>query len=216
MPLRQVPSRVFPVARVVALLATALASCAYVRGAATTERLPDGKVHLKCKTSLAQCLSYAEEACNGARYKVLGAVDQHDYLGSKSTVGEQEFRASEAIVECGRRGRSLFSDDDTKLPPLAGDCSARPAHEPKEDRKAAKEAPPPPPVCVPGATQECVGPGACRGAQACLPNHSGYTACDCGTTPSSVPPTATGDADAGTPPSAAPRPVSGAPGPAPR
>src|SRR5689334_3632606 len=125
MPLRQLPSRVFAVAAVVALLATA--SCAYIKGTtATTERLPDGNVHLKCKTSLAQCLSSAEEACNGTRYKVLAAVDQHDYIGARSTVGEQEYRASEAIIQCGRRGRSLFGDGDTKLPPLAGDCSAKP------------------------------------------------------------------------------------------
>ena len=35
-------------------------------------------------------------------------------------------------------------------------------------------------VCIPGATQECLGPAACRGAQACLVDGSGYGACDCG------------------------------------
>lgn len=35
-------------------------------------------------------------------------------------------------------------------------------------------------VCVPGATQECLGPGACRGAQACLTDGRGYGSCDCG------------------------------------
>jgi hypothetical protein len=36
-------------------------------------------------------------------------------------------------------------------------------------------------VCVPGATLECLGPAACRGAQACLTSGRGYGACDCGT-----------------------------------
>jgi hypothetical protein len=34
--------------------------------------------------------------------------------------------------------------------------------------------------CVPNATQLCYGPGACQGAQACLPDGTGFTACDCG------------------------------------
>jgi hypothetical protein len=34
--------------------------------------------------------------------------------------------------------------------------------------------------CVPNATQLCYGPGACQGAQACLADGTGYTACDCG------------------------------------
>lgn len=36
-------------------------------------------------------------------------------------------------------------------------------------------------ACVPGATQECVGPGACKGAQACMSDGSGWGACACGT-----------------------------------
>jgi hypothetical protein len=33
---------------------------------------------------------------------------------------------------------------------------------------------------VPNATQECTGPGACKGGQSCLPDGSGFTECDCG------------------------------------
>jgi hypothetical protein len=36
-------------------------------------------------------------------------------------------------------------------------------------------------ACVPGVTQTCAGPGACRGAQSCLADGSGFGACDCGT-----------------------------------
>jgi hypothetical protein len=34
-------------------------------------------------------------------------------------------------------------------------------------------------VCIPGATQACLGPGACPGAQACRDDASGYLPCDC-------------------------------------
>ncbi|HEY8945892.1 MAG TPA: hypothetical protein VIM73_16600 [Polyangiaceae bacterium] len=34
--------------------------------------------------------------------------------------------------------------------------------------------------CVPGATQLCHGPGACEGAQVCLPDGAAYSECDCG------------------------------------
>jgi|HubBroStandDraft_1064217.scaffolds.fasta_scaffold02840_6 hypothetical protein len=36
-------------------------------------------------------------------------------------------------------------------------------------------------ACLPGVTQMCLGPGACRGAQSCLTDGSGFGACDCGT-----------------------------------
>jgi hypothetical protein len=38
-----------------------------------------------------------------------------------------------------------------------------------------------PRVCIPGATQACLGPGACQGAQACRNDATGFEPCDCGT-----------------------------------
>lgn len=51
---------------------------------------------------------------------------------------------------------------------------------------AAASAPPPPAqppaqACTPNETKLCYGPGACKGAQSCLPDGSGYGPCDCGT-----------------------------------
>ena len=153
-----------------------IAGCAFLTTPAKVDRLPDGTLRLQCETSLPECLVRAEEACNGTRYKVLAAVDRHDYRGSPSTLSESESRAAEAIVRCGHRGRSLGSDEETKLPPLAGTCAEAPA-------KVATPAP----VCVPGTTQECLGPGACRGAQACLADRNGYSNCDCGSAPVPAP-----------------------------
>lgn len=53
----------------------------------------------------------------------------------------------------------------------------------REDESAPEPAPPvlpPGMLCIPGATQLCLGAGACRGAQACLPDGRGYGPCDCG------------------------------------
>jgi len=35
-------------------------------------------------------------------------------------------------------------------------------------------------LCNPGDTRECVGPGSCRGAQACAPDGMSWSECDCG------------------------------------
>jgi hypothetical protein len=37
-----------------------------------------------------------------------------------------------------------------------------------------------PPLCVPGETRLCEGPGGCEGAQYCLPDGAALSACDCG------------------------------------
>jgi hypothetical protein len=38
------------------------------------------------------------------------------------------------------------------------------------------------PICRPGETQKCVGPGACAGGQACKDDGSGFGPCDCADT----------------------------------
>ena len=156
----------------VALIITS--GCAHLTPSATVDRRADGTLRVLCETSLPECLVRAEDACHGTRYKVLAAVDRHDYRGSPSTMSESESRAAEAIIRCGHRGMSLTSDEESKLPPLAGPCTEVPA--------PAKPAEPPA-VCVPGTTQECMGPGACRGAQSCLADRTGFSNCDCGSAP---------------------------------
>jgi len=46
---------------------------------------------------------------------------------------------------------------------------------------ASARLPLPDQLCIPGVTQLCLGPAACRGAQACLADGRGYGPCDCGT-----------------------------------
>jgi hypothetical protein len=60
------------------------------------------------------------------------------------------------------------------------DLSGKPPEPPPAEPDAGVEDAAPPQVCVPNATQECVGPGACKGGQSCLPDGTGFTECDCG------------------------------------
>jgi hypothetical protein len=145
-----------------ALIVT-LAGCSAL-STGSAERQADGTVLLRCRTSLPRCLERAEDACHGARYDVVRATDNRDYSGPQSS--ESEERSSEAVVRCGLRGRLLFGA------PASKDVTPGPDVGPPPSAAVAR-------TCVPGSTQTCVGPGACRGGQACLADGSGFGACAC-------------------------------------
>jgi hypothetical protein len=142
----------------------------------TVERHPDGSYKLTCRTALPQCLEKAEQVCKGTRYVVTRAADHHDYLGGVDSVGETEVRKSEALFVCGTRGKSLWGKDADPMaaPSASGDAASGAGVAAAPPGAAAARA------CVPGATQQCTGPAACRGGQACLPDGTGFSACDCG------------------------------------
>jgi hypothetical protein len=164
--------------KLLATLALFVAGCATF-ATASTHRLPDGAYELVCTTSLPRCLDHADDVCQGAGYDVVRAKDQRDYRGPGG-IGEAETRTSSAVVRCGSRGGA----------PLLGGSKPTPAESaPPPTPPAPSPAPRPAAVCVPGATQECVGAGACRGGQSCLPDGSGYSACVCAP-PAEAPPAA--------------------------
>jgi hypothetical protein len=148
--------------------------CAKMLSDLNVEHQADGTYRLKCRKSLPLCLINAEETCQGNRYVVLAAVDQHDYFGGTG-VRQTEERASEAIIRCGSHGRPLGGPSSDRMPQ-----PATAVVEPESGK--AKSPPLPAHVCVPGATQACVGAGACRGGQSCLPDASGFSPCACGVT----------------------------------
>jgi hypothetical protein len=144
-------------------LALALAGCGLLSGGVTAEHLADGNWQLKCKASLARCLERADELCHDASYKIVSASDDRDFYGPQDV--PYEVRSSTAVIRCGTRGRPLFGSGGeaaTPAPPAAAATAAPPAR-----------------ACVPGATQACVGAGACPGGQACLADGSGYSPCLC-------------------------------------
>ena len=161
------------------LLAVALATTALgcsKKPPVAPERLPDGRFSFKCDSELWVCLSNVKQLCRGGPYAVDGAWDQATTVGIDQT--RVETHRSEAIVRCLHRGqdpRRLFAkpDDPKPVEPPQAPGIAKPAAVAAAPAPAAR-------VCVPGATQACVGPAACAGGQACLPDGSGFEQCNCG------------------------------------
>jgi hypothetical protein len=116
-----------------------------------TQRLPDGTLKVICKSSLEQCKRSASEVCGRSGHRVVAGTSENKLFG---TPGNQvSVGQSEVIIAC-------------------GDLAARPAKAPPPATSTR--------VCTPGSTLRCYGPAACIGGQACLPDGSGFGACDCG------------------------------------
>jgi hypothetical protein len=157
-------------ARLFVLLTVVVAGCA-TGSAVTTELRPDGIYHLKCKTTLQVCLNQAEVVCNDRSYAVLRAFDTHEYKGDITF--PTSYRSSEAFVRCGMRGTFGTENKALMTEPL---CPAPPAPASPAPVAAATG-------CTPGLSQACVGPGGCKGGQACARDGAGFGPCDCGGAP---------------------------------
>jgi hypothetical protein len=142
------------------LLLTSLAALSCAAPAFTSHRQDDGAYRLECKLPLPECLSHVDDICRGSPYDVVSAHDHRRPVDIAVGNVQSQSWASDAVVRC------------TTTPALFNFSAPPPP------------APPPPPKpapsCVPGATQACVGPGACTGGQACLPDGSGFGPCNCG------------------------------------
>jgi hypothetical protein len=142
---------------------------------------------VECDKDVERCRAKASEVCAG-EYEILQssghAVEPKriDTAPGPMSTGPNFARpswAGELIVECGRRA--------------ARQPVAEPASSESESESVSVSAAPaattpalgPDQVCVPGITQICLGPAACRGAQACLSDGRGFGACDCGGTSAS-------------------------------
>lgn len=135
---------------------------------------PNAEVYsITCRDAIHGCRDKAAELCGG-EYQILqsaGAPIEPPRVssapGPRSTASRYQ-RADwvgELVVACG------------------GELGAVPA-EPAPPPRAAEPLAPelaPGQLCIPGITQLCLGPAACRGAQACLADGRGYGPCDCGT-----------------------------------
>jgi hypothetical protein len=165
----------------------AVAGCASWSTASTSRR-PDGTFELRCKGALSGCLEAVDSLCQGARYDVVSAADERDYRDGKG-LGESETRSSVAVIRCGSRGRALFGSQSA--PRAESKTESNPVSKAVSNTTAG--------ACVPGSTQECVGPAACRGGQACVADGTGFAPCVCAPppAPSSPSPSSHDAADAG-------------------
>jgi hypothetical protein len=152
-----------------------------------------------CKKRFYYCEVQAKELCEG-EYSELGRLSNLPEMplvkdADVSSTGPGEgvgYWQGEITIQCGRTlpNVPLVRNEPN---PTAPSSVAVEVAEPR--------------VCVPGATQQCFGPGACKGAQACLASGEGFGPCDCGTGPSTPVAPAEPPSDAQT----SPRSVQGAP-----
>ncbi len=155
-----------------------LGACSSAPGAPVKQ--PDGGYALYCRGPLRECLRHAERLCKDEGYWVSEARDMRELLGHESGQSRVLIEKSDATIYCG----SHAAREPIRL--------TREANPPKET--VLSEAPPAPapaakpaPVCVPGATQACVGPAGCSGGQTCAADGSHFEACDCGSPKPSAP-----------------------------
>jgi hypothetical protein len=129
---------------------------------------------ISCRSAIEPCREKAAALCRG-EYEVLqnaGAPVEPPRVssapGPRST-GSRYQRpdwVGELVVACGSPRRA----EGTVEPAISSATVAVPS-----ERALAPDQ-----LCVPGVTQLCLGPAACRGAQACLADGRGWGACDCG------------------------------------
>jgi hypothetical protein len=119
----------------------------------------DGSYRVDCKQPLARCLAGFERPCPQG-YEIVSARENRQFYGPDAY--NQPVVDSEAVARCRKPGQPAAA------PPASASAGATP-------RSTSSS------VCVPGATQTCVGPGACRGGQQCLADGAAFGPCDCGT-----------------------------------
>jgi hypothetical protein len=150
------------------------------------QQLKDGSLNITCQLSMDECLRRVQDQCKNQRYRILEGTSETRLRDAPPF--ERAYHTSRVHLTCNDDGANVLLSLDSS--------------------KAAA------PTCEPGATRQCVGPGACKGGQACSADGKGFGNCDCGpktvtpaapdaaSTPASQP-ASTGD----TPPTAAPAPA---------
>jgi hypothetical protein len=138
---------------------------------------PDGTYRVDCGAALIRCLTAIEEVCPRG-YDIVEGGETVSFAGPREMNVPDV--TSQVIARC-RPDAPMFRGG--QQPPPAASAPApgvAPGASPKPDASKG---------CFPGATQACVGPGACKGGQQCLADGTAFGPCDCG------PPTAAAPAD---------------------
>jgi hypothetical protein len=133
-----------------------------------SKRLKDGSWSFTCELPMDACVREVQGKCPNQRFRILNGMSETRLRDAPPY--ETAHHTSRLHLVCTNDGATvLFSLDGPK----------------SDDAQVPKASATP---CTRGQTRECVGPGACKGGQACLPDGSGFGACDCGpVTPSPAP-----------------------------
>jgi hypothetical protein len=150
-----------------------------------SQRLKDGSWSFTCELPMDECVRRVQDNCRLKRYRVLEGASETKLRDAPPF--EREYHTSRLHLVC-------TDDGDNPLLTIGGDKGG-----------AAKPAPASSKVCTTGETRACIGPGACKGGQACSPDGQGFGVCDCGPVApaapavESAPPTPAVDTSAPTP-----------------
>lgn len=133
-------------------------------------RAPEGGHLITCDKGMKGCVGKAEKLCGDKGYTVVGGSSRTHLLGGESSSYRQVTEEGSLEIRCG-----IVSVEEQnvchELPARTDTIQAAPV---AVDSSVGMR------VCVPGATQRCVGVGACDGGQVCLADGQGFGACDCG------------------------------------
>jgi len=134
---------------------------------------PDGSYRLECQGPLSECLRRAEQLCKShGGYVVASARDVHELLGHEQGQSQVEVQKSDALVYCGNADPSFHR-------PIV-ETHQEPVRSLADDKATVQASPASSRACVPGATQACIGPGGCKGGQACSGDGARFEPCNCG------------------------------------
>jgi hypothetical protein len=151
-----------------------------------SQMLADGSYAFQCELAMDECVRRAQGQCKNQRFRILEGTSETRLRDAPPF--ERASHTSRLRLMCTDDGESALLELDSESadkPQLAAGCAT-------------------------GQTRVCVGPGACRGGQACLPDGSGFGNCDCaGPSPSITPkPFSTSSSPAAAPASPAKAPPS--------
>jgi hypothetical protein len=133
---------------------------------ANVTTMPSGDHRIVCERGMKLCISRADKLCGDDGYVIVSGTTKKHLLGGASSSYREMAERAELVVSCGNEEPQPQAEE-VKYVPLP----------PRTDEPVRAQA------CVPGATQICVGAGACQGGQVCAPDGSAFGACDCGPAP---------------------------------
>lgn len=127
-----------------------------------SQKLQDGSWSYTCQLSMDECLRRVQDQCKNQRYRILEGTSETRLRDAPPF--EKAYHTSRVHLTCTDDGAEVLLSMDKPAAPAA-------APSPK---------PAPAAGCTAGETRTCVGPGACKGGQACLADGKGFGPCDCG------------------------------------
>jgi len=161
-------------------------------GSVSSSALPGNGHAIRCEKGLDDCVRRAQSICKDMGFTVVGGRETNKLLGGSSSSYRKLSTQGELQVYCGDYAPPTCqpSEQDAEAVYQLSQTEPSPAPEPAPAAVApVPAAPVPHHLCMPGATQQCVGPGACGGGQICNADGMSFGSCDCG--PSAAVPLAT-------------------------